>query len=63
VTTYKSNINTLDQVRGEFVRLMMLYWDMLDRPPLSLFLASLPMDVVFEKINKTIELDETNEAA
>ncbi len=55
-------ITTLDQVAGEFVRLMILYWDMLERPPLSLFLAALPMDVVFEHINKTIELDETSEA-
>ena len=49
----KSEIDRLNQVTGEFTRIMILYWDMLGRPPMSEFLTLLPMEPAIEHINKS----------
>ena len=47
----KTEIDRLNQVTGEFTRIMILYWDMLGRPPMSEFLTLLPMEPALEHIN------------
>jgi hypothetical protein len=47
----------LNQVAGEFTRVMLMYWDMLGKPPLSEFLSLLPMGPALEHINNSLELD------
>ena len=49
----KTEIDRLNQVTGEFTRIMILYWDMLGRPPMSEFLTLLPMEPALEHINKS----------
>jgi hypothetical protein len=48
----QSEMNKLDQVTGEFTRLMIVYWDMLGKPPLAEFLSLLPLDPALEHIKK-----------
>jgi hypothetical protein len=45
----------LNQVAGEFTRIMLIYWDMLGKPPLSEFLSLLPMGPALEHINDSLE--------
>ena len=51
----------LNQVTGEFTRIMILYWDMLGKPPLNEFLSLLPIEPVLEYINKSSQWDPAPE--
>jgi hypothetical protein len=48
-----SELERLNQVAGEFTRIMIVYWDMLGKPPLTEFLSLLPMEPALEHINKS----------
>ena len=52
-----SELERLNQVAGEFTRIMIVYWDMLGKPPLTEFLSLLPMEPALEHINKSLQWD------
>jgi hypothetical protein len=53
----KAEMDKLNQVTGEFTRIMILYWDMLGKPPLNEFLSLLPIEPVLEYINNSGQWD------
>jgi len=55
----KLEIDRLNQVTGEFTRLMIVYWDMLGKPPMNEFLTLLPMEPALEHINKSYDSNQT----
>lgn len=56
-----SELEKLTQVAGEFTRIMIIYWDMLGKPPLTEFLSLLPMEPALEHINQSLQWDVTKQ--
>ena len=56
-----AELEKLNQVAGEFTRIMIIYWDMLGKPPLTEFLSLLPMEPALEHINQSLQSDVTKQ--
>lgn len=57
----KSEHEKLNQVADDFTRIMITYWDMLGKSPLTEFLSLLPIEPALEHINQSLQWDATNQ--
>jgi hypothetical protein len=61
--TTQKEIQILNDVTGEFTRIIIQYWDLLGRPPLQEFVSMLPMEPAFQHINRSWDRATTDEDA
>ena len=61
--TTQKEMQILNDVTGEFTRIILQYWDLLGRPPLQEFVSMLPMEPAFQHINRSWERSTIDEDA
>ena len=61
--TTQKEIQILNDVTGEFTRIILQYWDLLGRPPLQDFVSMLPMEPAFQHINRSYDRPSIDEDA